>query len=487
MIAFIKLSPVILLTAMMMLSGFGYWDLDILVIAPIVTVYGAIVAAVVDKFSFQDLVDAAVENVKEMQLVFFILMLAYALAEAFMATGVGAAIINLSLGFGMTAKTVAVTAFIVASILSIATGSSWGTFAAAAPIFLWLNHIVDGNLILTVGAIAGGSCFGDNIGLISDTTVVSSGIQEVDVIDRVRHQGPWSVGCLVISAIIFLILGMGLPSQVGSASEAIAQIPDEVWQVLQEERPAAVELLNQVAAGVPYYMVIPLIVVIGSAVLGVPTLACLGLGLIASYILGMVAGTTTTFEFLDLIYSGFEGAGSWVIIMMMWVGAFGGIMGKMNAFKPLSDLVIKIAGSVRQLMFLNGILSLLGNAALADEMTQIVTIGPIIRTITEDNVVASEEDMYKLKLRNATFSDALGVFGSQFIPWHVYIAFFTGIAQAIYPLHNFKPFDLMKFNVMAAVAVLSILILTLTGLDRLVPLFGLPAEPEAQLKKNIGK
>ncbi len=485
MIALIKLSPVILLTAMMMLSGFGYWDLDILVIAPIVTVYGAIIAAVVDKFSFQDLVDAAVENVKEMQLVFFILMLAYALAEAFMATGVGASIINVSLNFGLSARTVAVTAFIVSSILSIATGSSWGTFAAAAPIFLWLNHIVGGDIIITVGAIAGGSCFGDNIGLISDTTVVSSGIQEVDVIDRVRHQGVWSVGCLIISAIIFFLLGLSQPDTVGSASDAIAQIPDEVWATLEEQRPAAVELLNQVSAGVPVYMVIPLIVVIGTAVAGVPTLACLGMGLIASFGFGMIAGTTSPFEFLGLIQSGFEGAGSWVIIMMMWVGAFGGIMGKMDAFKPLSDLVIKISGSVRQLMFWNGILSLLGNAALADEMTQIVTIGPIIKTITDNNVVTSEEEMYKLRLRNATFSDALGVFGSQFIPWHVYIAFFMGIAQSIYPLHQFRAFDLMKYNVMAMLAVVTILLFTLTGLDRLVPFFRIPSEPEAQLKKNI--
>ncbi len=38
---------------------------------------------------------------------------------------------------------------------------------------------------------------------------------------------------------------------------------------------------------------------------------------------------------------------------------------------------------------------------------------------------------------------------------------------------------------MAIIAVVSILLLTLTGLDRLIPLFGMPAEPKVQLKKNI--
>ena len=169
--ALLKLSPVFLMAGLM-IGGF-----DALIAAPIATIYAAIIAKITAKISFQEGLEAAVENVKEMQLVFFILMMAYAMAECFMATGVGAAIINMALNLGLTAKTVAVTGLAVTAILSVATGTSWGTFAACAPIFLWLNHIVDGNLLLTTAAIAGGACFGDNIGLISDTTVVSSGIQ----------------------------------------------------------------------------------------------------------------------------------------------------------------------------------------------------------------------------------------------------------------------------------------------------------------------
>ena len=136
--------------------------------------------------------------------------------------------------------------FVVACILAFASGTSWGTFAACAPIFLWLNHIVGGNILLTIGAIAGGSCFGDNIGLISDTTIVSSGIQQVEVIKRVRHQGVWSLLCLISGAIVFYIASLGLSGEAAQASDAIAQIPADVWQKLGEERPSAVTLLNLV-------------------------------------------------------------------------------------------------------------------------------------------------------------------------------------------------------------------------------------------------
>ena len=179
---------------------------------------------------------------------------------------------------------------------------------------------------------------------------------------------------------------------------------------------------------------------------------------------------------------GFASAGGWVVVMMMWVAAFGGVMKMMNAFRPLSDLLGRMARNVRQLMFFNGCLSIFGNAALADEMAQIVTIGPIIKELVEENIEASEEDMYVLKLRNATFSDAMGVFGSQLIPWHVYIGYYLGIIGIVYPIYEFKPIDLIQYNFIAYIAVISMLVLTLTGLDRLIPLFALPVEPKVRLR-----
>lgn len=479
--AFFKLSPVIVLAAFMM-SGF-----DALLAAPLATIYACFIAMIFSKEKFGTVVNHAIDNVKEIQVALFILMAAYAMAEAFMSTGVGASLILIALKIGITAKTVAIVGAVVTAILSIATGTSWGTFAACAPIFLWLNHIVGGNLLLTTAAIAGGACFGDNIGLISDTTIVSSGIQKVEVVRRIRHQGVWSGLVLLTGVVIIGIVSfsMGLPSTVGDPAEAINSIPADVWTALAEKRESAVKLLEQVKAGVPLYMAVPLIIVLVLAFMGFQTFICLFSGLFFAYLFGMMAGTvTSTMDYLDMMMEGFASAGSWVVVMMMWVAAFGGIMKSMNAFEPISKLLSKISGSVRQLMFYNGVLCLFGNAALADEMAQIVTIGPIIKEMVEENIEGSEEDMYTLRLRNATFSDAMAVFGSQLIPWHVYIAFYMGIASIVYPLHTFVPTDIIKYNFIAMVAVASMLILTLTGLDRFIPLFKLPSEPVVRLKKQ---
>ena len=480
--AFVKFVPVFVLAGLM-ISG-----QDALIAAAIAAVAAIIVARFVCGIKFQECIDSAMASVSNILVALFILMFAYAMASLFMSTGVGAAVVNIALKAGITGKSVACIGILCTAVLSVATGTSWGTFAACAPIFLWLNEIVGGNLYLTVCAIAGGACFGDNIGLISDTTIVSSGIQGVQVVDRIRHQGVWSVMCLALACICFLVAGitMGLPGEAVDGSHVVNQITDDVWAFLAEERPAAVALLEQVRDGVALYMVIPLILVIALAILGLNTFICIGSGIVSSYVLAIPAGTAGTFqEFLDEVMAGFADAGSWVVVMMMWVAAFGGIMQKMDAFAPLAALVVKMSKKVRHLLGWNAVLCLLGNAALSDEMAQIVTMGPVIKQIAEENIEAeSEEAMYKIKLRNATFGDAMGVFGSQLIPWHVYLAFYVGIAAGVYPLQKLVPLDFLRYNFMAYIAVGSLLLLTFTGWDRFIPLFKMPQEPVVRLKKH---
>ena len=127
MIALIKLSPMVFLAGLMM-SG-----MDILIAAPIAFVAAVVVAMLTDRFAFSELQDAALDNLKHFLIAFLILQLAYAVAECFMSTGVAASVINMSLSLGVTAKHVAPVALLVTAVLSVATGTSWGTFAACAP------------------------------------------------------------------------------------------------------------------------------------------------------------------------------------------------------------------------------------------------------------------------------------------------------------------------------------------------------------------
>ena len=479
-IAAVKFLPLLVFALLVIV-----FQLDLLIAAPVATFTAvAVYMLLYREKKFEKAFEHGLKATRNIALIFFILMFAYGVAECFMATGVGAALILLALKLGITARTVAIVSMLVTCVLSIATGSSWGTFAACAPIFLWLNHLVGGDTMLTLCAIAGGSCFGDNIGMISDVTVLSCGMQDVKIIDRIKHQMAWCFGCLGIALVIFYFAGAHLPNVQGDVQEALSSIPEESYQALAEERPSALLLLEQVKNGVPFYMVIPMLVVIVMSFAGLHTLLCLGAGMLSSLLLGMIAGTADPISWLnELLIGGFSGAGEWVIVMMMWVSAFGGIMNAMNAFAPLSRLVVKISRNVHQLMGWCGVLCLAGNMALADEAAQVATMSPIVRDIVEKNVETdSEEDAYKLRLRLATFTSSMGIYGSQLIPWHCFPVFFAGIASAVYPLRQFNPADILSRNYLGWLIVGSALLLTFTGWDRFVPGFGLPKD--ARLKNQ---
>jgi len=484
LIAVLKFLPLFLFAALVLFLKF-----DLLIAAPIASFVAIVVYMLTSKVKFGDAFEHGMEATKKIILVFFILMFATTVGECFMKTGVGAAMINLALKLGVSARTIAPVCLLVCSLLSVATGSSWGTFAACAPIFLWLSHIVGGNAGLTVCAIAGGSCFGDNIGMISDVTVLSCGMQNIRIIDRVKHQLFWSIGCLLLSGLVFYLvglIGMNLPTTTGDVAEAISKIDDGTKEQLRDARESAWQMLNQLQQNIPYYMIVPVIVVIVLSFLNIHTLLCLGAGIFSSLLLGTLAGTigfSDWFSATGIIFKGFESAGSWVVVMMMWISVFGGIMNAMDAFAPLKRLVVKLSGNVHHLMGWCSVLCLLGNAALADEAAQVSTMSPIVRDIVEQNTVCdSEEDAYNLRVKLATFTSAMGIYGSEMIPWHCFPVFFAGIASMVYPLKEFTPVDIISKNFTSFIMIGSILILTFTGLDRFIPKFGLPKS--AKLKKQ---
>ena len=200
----------------------------------------------------------------------------------------------------------------------------------------------------------------------------------------------------------------------------------------------------------------------------------------------MFAGTVTAEVWLEeLLLNGFSDAGSWTIVMMLWVSAFGGIMNSMNAFDPLANLVVRISKNVHQLMGWCGVMCLAGNMALADEAAQVATISPIIRNIVEKNVECTDEEAeYTLRLRLATFTSAMGIYGSELVPWHCFPVFFASIANAVYPLYSFTTMDIISRNYMSFIVVGSILLLTFIGWDRFIPYFALPDDDRIKLRRN---
>jgi len=108
--------------------------------------------------------------------------------------------------------------FVVASVTSFATGTSWGTMAILIPTAIPIAFSLDGQTyglttMISLGAILDGAIFGDHCSPISDTTIISSTASSCDLIQHVRTQLPYSL----LVAAMALLCGY-LPSAFGLSS-----------------------------------------------------------------------------------------------------------------------------------------------------------------------------------------------------------------------------------------------------------------------------
>lgn len=97
--------------------------------------------------------------------------------------------------------------FLIALLISFATGTSMGTMAIMAVISLPMAYDMGASIPLVAGAMFGGSIFGDHCSPISDTTIMTCSTTGCDIIDHVKTQSPYCIGIAVVSFILYVIFG----------------------------------------------------------------------------------------------------------------------------------------------------------------------------------------------------------------------------------------------------------------------------------------
>ena len=97
--------------------------------------------------------------------------------------------------------------FLIAVLISFATGTSMGTMAIMAVIALPMAYEMGTSIPLVAGALFGGSIFGDHCSPISDTTIMTCSTTGCDIIDHVKTQAPYCVSIAVVTFILYVIFG----------------------------------------------------------------------------------------------------------------------------------------------------------------------------------------------------------------------------------------------------------------------------------------
>jgi Na+:H+ antiporter, NhaC family len=112
-------------------------------------------------------------------------------------------------------------ACIVCAIVSVATGSSWGTVATVGIALLGIGQALGINIGLVGGAIISGAYFGDKISPLSDTTNLAPAMAGTDLFTHIRYMMYTTVPSMVIALLIFLIWGFTLDTTASATEDAV--------------------------------------------------------------------------------------------------------------------------------------------------------------------------------------------------------------------------------------------------------------------------
>jgi len=286
----------------------------------------------------------------QMMLMIWIFILAGAFANSAKVMGAIDATVNLALMF-FPANMLLAGLFLAACFISISVGTSVGTIVALTPIAAGVAQQMGASIPLTTAVVVGGSLFGDNLSFISDTTIVATSTQGCKLSDKFRVNSYLVFPVALLMLVVYYFMG--------SDFSAPQQVKD-------------VQILK----------VIPYLIVLVIAVLGMNVMAVLTLGILMTGIIGMSDGSFDIFGWMDAMKTGILGMGELIIITMMAGGLLEIIKYNGGIDFIIQRLTRHINGKRGAELTVAGLVSVV-DFCTANNTVAIITVGGIAKQIAD--------------------------------------------------------------------------------------------------------
>ncbi|HSM64177.1 MAG TPA: Na+/H+ antiporter NhaC family protein, partial [Gillisia sp.] len=206
------LIPVFVLIGMLAFNVYVFGDDALSGSNQFILLLGGAVAAIVgifNKVKFDTMIDEVANNVQSTAGAILILLMVGSLAGTWMVSGIIPTMIYY--GLQILNPTIFLPAcVIICAIISVATGSSWTTSATVGIALIGIANALDISVGMTAGAILSGAYFGDKISPLSDTTNLAPAMAGTDLFTHIRYMLLTTVPTIVITIIIFVIIGLNL-------------------------------------------------------------------------------------------------------------------------------------------------------------------------------------------------------------------------------------------------------------------------------------
>lgn len=314
------------------------------------------------------------ENIITMSLIF---LCAGAFSGAVTAAGGVESTVNLGLSI-LPAKVAVVGLFIIGCFISVSMGTSMGTIAALAPIAVGISEKTGFLLAVCIGAVVCGAMFGDNLSMISDTTIAAVKTQGCEMKDKFRENFFIVLPAAIVTIVLFFFI-----TRNGNFKLA-EELTYNIWRV------------------------VPYVLVLVGALIGINVFLVLISGTVISLIVGVATGSLAVGDMFAAVGEGVTGMYDITVISIVvacivsLVKEFGGIQFILNLIKK------SIKGQKGGEIGIAG-LSLLVDMCTANNTVAIVMAGPIAKEISEEFDISSR--------RSASLLDIFTSVGQGMIPY----------------------------------------------------------------------
>ena len=229
----VALLPLILMIGLLSANVFIFKD-TLAGSNQIALILGAAMASLLAYFSgvtWNTLLKKMVNTIGSAMPSILILLIIGSLAGTWMISGVVPAMIYYGLEI-ISPRFFLFTAVLVGSVVSMATGSSWSTVATIGVAMLGIGKALGVNEAVAAGAIISGAYFGDKMSPLSDTTNLAPAMAGTDVFTHVRYMVYTTTPTLILSLVLFLIVGFRYDySQTSVSVQQVQQVIGETFHI----------------------------------------------------------------------------------------------------------------------------------------------------------------------------------------------------------------------------------------------------------------
>lgn len=240
--------------------------------------------------------------------------------------------------------------FFASCFISLAIGTSVGTVVALVPLAADMAATAGADVPFYVAAVLGGAFFGDNMSFISDTTIAATRSQGCDMSDKFKANLWLALPAALVTLVLYMFIG--------NDANTVPVVNEEV----------------------SYWLVIPYVIVIVAAALGINVTIVLTTGIAAALCLGLVSGYSII-DMAGFAGTGIESMGSLIVITLMSAGMLGIIKAAGGIKYILQDLTKHINGIRGAQTVVVALVSVI-NLCTANNTVAIITVGSIVKKIS---------------------------------------------------------------------------------------------------------